>query len=399
MPNEYLDKVNLNGTTYDIKDTVSGYVANVKVNGTSVVSNGEANLVTNTAYDAVSNKIATMSDVGSAGGGTVTSVGVQNGGGLTVSGSPITSSGTITVGHSNSVTAQTTQAIYPVTIDNNGHIASYGNAVTIPSVNNGALKLKKDSGSASSIYTANQSEDSTLTYTTSSVGSASGWSAGSAPTLGAAIPADDITSWTTNTPTSIDTTKFSGGSFTSGSFTGGSFTQGVDNFTANTPTAIDTTKFNGGSFSRGAFNGGSFTQGSDNFTAATLTPSLLSSTATADNPTTLVLSFSGGSFTQGVDNFTAATHGNDSFTAASISNGFYTAGTAASFTQGSDSYTAATHGNDSFTAASLSSGFYTAGSPAVLDYTSKSIPNVTNVGTTPSLTITDTTVVTNLNAS
>ena len=29
MPNDYLDKVTLNGTTYDIKDTVSGYTSNV----------------------------------------------------------------------------------------------------------------------------------------------------------------------------------------------------------------------------------------------------------------------------------------------------------------------------------------------------------------------------------
>ena len=41
-----------------------------------------------------------------------------------------------------------------------------------------------------------------LSYTARSVGSASGWSAGTVPTLGTAIAADDITSWTTNTPTS-----------------------------------------------------------------------------------------------------------------------------------------------------------------------------------------------------
>lgn len=217
-------------------------VTNVKVNGTSIVSNGEANLVTNTAYNASSNKIATMSDVptvtstysstgtnavngaavnaalqtldsyitaetgkaisaftitdgtisaatkiavgdanqnafsnvkvgsstiaadtttdtlelvagsnitltpdttndkvtiafNNASGyttntGTVTSVGITNGGGLSVSGSPITTSGSITVGHSNSVTAQTTQAVYPIKIDANGHISAYGSAVT-----------------------------------------------------------------------------------------------------------------------------------------------------------------------------------------------------------------------------------------------------------------------------
>lgn len=63
--------------------------------------------------------------------GTVTSVGITNGGGLTVSGSPITTNGSITVGHSNSVTAQNTQAVYPIKIDANGHISAYGTAQTI----------------------------------------------------------------------------------------------------------------------------------------------------------------------------------------------------------------------------------------------------------------------------
>lgn len=69
--------------------------------------------------------------------GTVTSVGVSNAtnGGLTVSGSPVTSSGTITIGHSNVLSsAQTTQAVYPIKIDKNGHISAYGSAVTIPTV-------------------------------------------------------------------------------------------------------------------------------------------------------------------------------------------------------------------------------------------------------------------------
>lgn len=67
-------------------------------------------------------------------GGTVTSVGITAGGGISVSGSPITTSGSITVGHSNSVTAQTTQAVYPIKIDAQGHISAYGSAVTIPTV-------------------------------------------------------------------------------------------------------------------------------------------------------------------------------------------------------------------------------------------------------------------------
>ena len=67
--------------------------------------------------------------------GTVTSVGISNAtnGGLSISGSPVTDSGSITVGHSNILTsAQSTSAVYPITIDKNGHIASYGSAVTIP---------------------------------------------------------------------------------------------------------------------------------------------------------------------------------------------------------------------------------------------------------------------------
>lgn len=54
--------------------------------------------------------------------GTVTNVAVANGGGLTVGGSPITSSGTITVGHSNSVTAKTNSSLKKFTYDAYGHV-------------------------------------------------------------------------------------------------------------------------------------------------------------------------------------------------------------------------------------------------------------------------------------
>lgn len=42
-----------------------------------------------------------------------------------------------------------------------------------------------------------------VTLTTESIGSASGWSAGTVPTLGTAIPADDITSWSAGSTSSI----------------------------------------------------------------------------------------------------------------------------------------------------------------------------------------------------
>lgn len=66
------------------------------------------------------------------GGGTVTSVDAANtDGSLTISGNPITSSGTITVDHTNTISAVTTSGIYPIKIDANGHITEYGSAVTI----------------------------------------------------------------------------------------------------------------------------------------------------------------------------------------------------------------------------------------------------------------------------
>lgn len=40
-----------------------GTATDVQINGTSITSNNVANIVTNTAYNATSNKIATMSDV------------------------------------------------------------------------------------------------------------------------------------------------------------------------------------------------------------------------------------------------------------------------------------------------------------------------------------------------
>ena len=95
---------------------------------TSGVSAGTYQGLTVDAYG----RVTAASDMGyTTNTGTVTSVGLTNGGGLTISGSPITTSGSITVGHTNSVTAQTTQAVYPIQIDANGHISAYGSAQTI----------------------------------------------------------------------------------------------------------------------------------------------------------------------------------------------------------------------------------------------------------------------------
>lgn len=104
------------GWTYKVITSLSSPAAKV---GDTVISNG-SNWVVIPSGDEPS--------------GTVTSIGVSNAtnGGLTISGSPITSSGTITIGHSNVLSsAQTTQAVYPIKIDKNGHISSYGTAINL----------------------------------------------------------------------------------------------------------------------------------------------------------------------------------------------------------------------------------------------------------------------------
>ena len=55
------------------------------------------------------------------------------------------SNGVLTLNHSNSVTAQTTQAIYPIKIDAQGHINSYGSAIT-PLTTDSTLDATKLSG-------------------------------------------------------------------------------------------------------------------------------------------------------------------------------------------------------------------------------------------------------------
>lgn len=114
-----------------------------KVLNTSGISNG-----TRVACVKMSGTYVVLGAFGASGGGgggsgTVTSVGITNGGGLSVSGSPVTSSGNITVGHSNSVTAKSTQAVYPIKFDSYGHITGSGSAVTIPTK---VSDLTNDSG-------------------------------------------------------------------------------------------------------------------------------------------------------------------------------------------------------------------------------------------------------------
>lgn len=100
----------------------------------------------------------TISKNGGGGSGSVTSVDVIGTAGIASSGGPITTSGSITVRHTNSVAAKTTQSLYPITFDAQGHITSSGSPVDFPVVNNGKLTIQKNSEDIAS-FTANSSTD------------------------------------------------------------------------------------------------------------------------------------------------------------------------------------------------------------------------------------------------
>lgn len=192
------------------------------------------------------------------------------------------------------------------------------------------------------------------------------------------LPSKAADSFTANTPTTIDTTKFNGGtaaSLGSGFYTAGkaaSFTEGT--FTANTPTKIDVTKFSGGSMTGGSYTAPVYTEPYLNTAALSFaTAGVTANVGSGDDAETLILSKAitataytsinlvPGSITSGSVTF-------PTFTAASLGNGFYTAGTAASKT--ADSFTpntVTTIDTSKFnggTAASLGTGFYTKGSAA-----------------------------------
>ncbi|MBO7733984.1 MAG: hypothetical protein J6S67_15575 [Methanobrevibacter sp.] len=106
MANYFVQYTDKNGVVYLVRDTnaqrilVSG--VNIKtINGQSLLGSGNIN--------------------------------ISGGGGSSYSGGTgITISQNNEINHTNSVTAKTTQAIYPITYDAQGHITGSGNAVSIP---------------------------------------------------------------------------------------------------------------------------------------------------------------------------------------------------------------------------------------------------------------------------
>ena len=236
MSNNYIQTLTVDGTTYDLKDNISGYatLASPEFTGTPTAptaSVGDSSTqIATTAF--VQNAMS------GAGAGTVTSI--TAGSGLQVgssgTGTSITSSGTIN--HLNSVTAQTTQALYPIKIDAQGHISAYGSAISVPtSASSATTGITVDSHSTTTIYGVQS--------TTTTASKASGGN-GTAPTLGnpieipnltvtgtanyQGVSATDITVPKKNSSaTSIpNVTAVGSGSFTQGTFTGGSLLMSMD---------------------------------------------------------------------------------------------------------------------------------------------------------------------------
>lgn len=123
-----------NGDTYNLVDETSGYIKNY------------------TETDPVFSASAAAG---------ITSTDISNWNGkIDTAGTGLSKSGT-TLNHSNSVTAQTTQAVYPIKIDAQGHISGYGSAVTIPGITKTTATLsttwssKQQSVTVSGVTTSN----------------------------------------------------------------------------------------------------------------------------------------------------------------------------------------------------------------------------------------------------
>ena len=146
-------------TTAFVKGEIGNATITISKNNTTVdsfttnaSSNKTINIAVPTKVSELTNDSGYTTNVG-------TITGVTGGSGLSGSGS----SGTVTINHSNSVTAQTTQAIYPIKIDAQGHISAYGTAVT-PVTGSGTSGYLAKYNGANSITSGPQLGSSTSTY-------------------------------------------------------------------------------------------------------------------------------------------------------------------------------------------------------------------------------------------
>lgn len=143
------------GSNPKFTDTLMTVTTTGNGNAVTAVS-ASGSVITVTKGATYSNNAGTVTKVTA---GTGLSIGTTAQGEFTTSG---------TINHTNSVTAQTTQAIYPIKIDAQGHISAYGNAVT-PLTASSTLDATKLSGTIpSSCYTDNDTKNTAGSNDTSS---------------------------------------------------------------------------------------------------------------------------------------------------------------------------------------------------------------------------------------
>ena len=111
------DSGNSGGTITSVKTTAGAHTA-VNVTSGAVSFNVPTKTSHLTNDSGFTTNTGTVTKVTA---GTGLSIGTTAGGNFTTSG---------TINHTNSVTAQTTQALYPIKIDAQGHISAYGSAIT-----------------------------------------------------------------------------------------------------------------------------------------------------------------------------------------------------------------------------------------------------------------------------
>lgn len=114
-------------TASEVGAATSGHTHGISLNSTTSTS-GVVQLAHSGTYNltaggsTVTFKLPPAEGSGGGGSGSGTITGVTAGSGLSGGGT----AGSVTINHSNSVTAQSTQAVYPITIDAQGHIVTYG---------------------------------------------------------------------------------------------------------------------------------------------------------------------------------------------------------------------------------------------------------------------------------
>lgn len=291
----------------------------------------------------------------SAGSGTATgtatvtydkATGTGNAGGVTINGSNFTFNGTAkTLSQAIDYTPEGSVSVNAVSTHShtlNVTALTAGDTVTV-------LTGVKASGTTAVVDSV--SADGTATVATEGIKSV-GLTASTTTSEGAITYTEGITG---SAPALTGTKTFVTGY---PNFSGGS--KAADTFTPNTPTTLDLTKFSGGTFSQGTKASLSYTATQNVMYSATVNSGVLSwSTTTLDH----------------ITNWSA--NGTDSFTAAKLNTGFYSAGSAASFAEGA--FTAAALGTASTASVGISGGSYS-GTTKYLK------PSTTAAGTTSVLT-------------